>query len=137
LKLHPVYSTDIRAECLAEAAKPRHDFRSLDTRKSAHAIVAFLDAIEPLPGPEKWVRLNHYQTLSFFAFDPAEASPRSPQVQILCRLRSSEVQYLLPHEHRPWKWAKTYACNIHEAVELVLDAFTRCEWRRENLVIDD
>ena len=137
MKLHSLYTPDIQAECLAfaEAAKPTDNNRERWLRKSARSIVAFLNEIEPLPGSEKWVRLSHYQTLSFYALNVEGLQRQSPQVIVNFRARICEIRYLLPHEHRPWVWAQPdILLDISEAARLVLDGFTRCESRPEFLL---
>jgi hypothetical protein len=129
--LHASYPPDIRTYC---REIPENEIGRQQIISSAEARIAILDAIEPIAGPDKWIRLNHDVLLSFFAFDPNEFARQSPQVSVECRKRYSRISYLLPREHRPWETAQAVAFDVSEAVELVLDAFTRCELRREYLI---
>ncbi len=139
MELHAIFPADIRAFALAYVAElnngPNHS--SFD-RADALAVVNLLDILETRAGPTKWIRLNHFTTVSFFAYNQAEFAGtiyrQFPQLPIFCRARYSEVQFLLPIEQRPWEWAKTIASDIQEAADLVIDGLARCESRREYLV---
>ena len=134
--VHQSYPPDIRADNLAEAAELERapDKYPNVRRTDVLAVIDILDLLDARDGPEKWVRLNHSTTLSFFHFDPVEFPRQRPQVMIWCRKRYSELQYLLPSENWPWDYAKTIAIETNDAADLIIDAFTRCESRREHLI---
>ncbi|MEM7558616.1 MAG: hypothetical protein AAF394_05800 [Planctomycetota bacterium] len=134
--LHQSYPTDIRAANLAEASRLERDPDKFPNvkRSDVLAVIDILDLLDVREGPEKWVRLNHDTTLSFFHYDPAEFVRQRPQVIIWCRKRYSELEYLLPSENWPWDYAKTIAIETSDAAELIVDAFTRCETRHEFLI---
>ena len=134
--IHQSYPPDIRETNREEAARLERDPASSPNirRSDVLAVIDILDLLETRDGPERWVRLNHCSTLSFFQYDPAEFARQRPQVVIWCRKRYSELQYLLPSENWPWDYAKTIATETNDAADLIIDAFTRCETRRECLI---
>jgi hypothetical protein len=139
MDLRAIYPDDIPRECRdfaatldAEAGGSRRE------RLTALAVADLFEMLESRPGPAKWVRLAHYQSLWFFAIDPREHPRQLAQVVIHVGpphpAGLTTVEYLLPVEQRPWKSATATATTTIEAANLVFDGLERCESRRENLV---
>jgi len=142
VKLHWLSPENPRAETLErieELEALPHETRVEKAERLARiAFIDLLNALESCDGPEKWLKLKAYNYLFFYAHDPNQLAKRNeklvvPQVMIKVRHRYHEIRYELPHEQQPWKWAVAYV-RWDETVDLLLDAFTRCESRREKLV---
>lgn len=141
MELLPIYPDDIPRGCREFAATlEQNSTDSRWSRLTALAVADLFEMLEHKAGPTKWVRLNHFQTLSFFAFEQRENPRQHPQVVVHCgpphEASLIQVKYLLPIEQRPWTWPTTSAPTIAEAANLVLDGLARSEYRREYLVED-
>lgn len=150
MELNWISPNNPKAEQLARVAEleenPDNSAEERRERRTAITIVNLIDALESCDGPAKWVKLSRSNVLEFYAFDPAQLASDEKQTipQVLVWIKSDycEIRYELPHEHRPWRWTFTFGSEYpdpvsgkdRDPVTLILDAFSRCESRRENLV---
>ena len=114
----------------------------IDEFSQLEYIRELLDRLADVPGDEKWLQVSHGHIVSFLAFDPAvlaanQERQTQPQIQVWAHHRVSRIQYLLPRENWPWQVAEAFAYDMEQLIELVSDAFSRCESRREHLVVLD
>ena len=139
--IHQAYPRDIPEACRQTVAErernPDPDLSPQYRPRNVLAVIEILDLVEARDGPEKWVWLNHDITLSFFQFDPNKVTQQRPQVMIWCQKRVSRLEFLLPPENWPWEYAKTHSMDTHDAADLIIDAFARCESRLEHLVYSE
>lgn len=140
MELHAIYPDDIPGDLRDYAANHITPGRGEEhDRVKISAMVEFYELLATLPGPAKWVRLNHYQQLSFFALDQREHPRQHSQVMIHFHVAGPKhtiatVEYLLPFEQRPWQYATTTAYSMSDAIKFVADGLARCESRHEHLI---
>ncbi len=119
-----------------QVLKELHGFATATSFESGDWGITTVEAIARADGEEKWIRYAGHGTFDFYHAPSTRDSRqrRIPQVRVRPIIDYCEVDYLLPHEQRPWTYARAFPQSPADLVEVILDAFSRCENRDEFLI---